>query len=96
MTEYNGFTEKIKREIKERDGGCKRCGYNYSLVIHHIDGDKNNQKKDNLICLCYNCHAKIHSSPRPYIYKNQLKRLVNQTKLLWRKKNQKKMADQRN
>jgi hypothetical protein len=28
--------------------------------IHHIDGDRKNNKKNNLIILCPNCHFAIH------------------------------------
>jgi len=41
---------------------CKRCGSTLKpdLVIHHKDGDRANNKKDNLQILCFNCHRIIH------------------------------------
>lgn len=42
---------------------CKRCGYNEfrsCVDIHHIDEDRNNNDKSNLIPLCCNCHLGLH------------------------------------
>lgn len=42
---------------------CTRCGYNEfqcSVFIHHIDGDRENCKPDNLVPLCANCHRALH------------------------------------
>jgi mannose-6-phosphate isomerase-like protein (cupin superfamily) len=49
---------KVLREtIKARDHfTCCLCGASESLHVHHIDYDKNNNDKDNLITLCQTCH----------------------------------------
>lgn len=40
---------------------CARCGFcEYPCDIHHIDGKKNNNSKNNLISLCPNCHLGYH------------------------------------
>lgn len=45
---------------------CKKCGSNYRLGIHHIDGDNgkmgkiNNTDPKNLIVLCVRCHSSVH------------------------------------
>jgi hypothetical protein len=40
---------------------CELCGFvpqvSAQLEIDHIDGDRNNNHKDNLQTLCCNCHA---------------------------------------
>lgn len=49
----------------ESDNKCSKCGWSevnpYSgkvtLTIDHIDGDATNNKRDNLVVLCYNCHT---------------------------------------
>lgn len=42
---------------------CTRCGYNEftcAVEIHHIDKDRNNNDKSNLIPLCSCCHMAYH------------------------------------
>ncbi len=48
----------------ETDDGCAICGIRGAekLSFHHIDGDKTNNKYDNLIVLCYNCHNQHHQN----------------------------------
>lgn len=41
---------------------CCICGAQLvHLQIHHIDKDPSNNDIDNLIVLCLNCHANVHS-----------------------------------
>lgn len=40
---------------------CNACGSSDELVVHHIDGDRENNRLDNLVPLCPDCHNKIHS-----------------------------------
>lgn len=59
--------KKLRKEVVRKDGACEVCGYSFSpvLQIHHIVpialGGGNS--KDNIACLCPNCHKEIH-----YIY----------------------------
>ena len=41
---------------------CKRCGIEDSrlLAVHHLDENHQNNKVDNLVWLCYNCHFLVH------------------------------------
>jgi hypothetical protein len=41
---------------------CKLCGIKdlRILAAHHIDRNTENNKVDNLIWLCHNCHYLIH------------------------------------
>lgn len=68
---YNvDFTKELKEEIRnylfflKRDNyTCQECNFTeeklgYSLSIHHIDYNKNNNNSNNLISLCKSCHAK--------------------------------------
>jgi len=60
-----GFTKSLKRRVLHRDGHkCRLCGTERItkgwLVIHHIDGSKNNHDLDNLITLCKSCHMRVH------------------------------------
>ncbi|MFH2056078.1 MAG: HNH endonuclease signature motif containing protein [bacterium] len=50
-----------KKLYQEADNRCPFCGVADVAVleIHHIDGDRSNNKIENLIVVCGNCHAKI-------------------------------------
>lgn len=54
---------KRKWIIRDQEGKCKRCGADewlgepLSLEVDHIDGDRNNNSRDNLEALCPNCHS---------------------------------------
>ena len=53
------------RKLMQRekvDEKCVKCGDNDSriLAVHHIDKDRENNKKENLIYLCMNCHFLVH------------------------------------
>lgn len=60
-----GWKVKLRQSIRERDGKCMNCGLSrgvekYDLAVHHIDYDKNNLCKENLIALCNSCHSKTN------------------------------------
>jgi predicted HNH restriction endonuclease len=59
------FTRNLKRRIRKRDNyECQCCGLNvYGSRfghVHHIDGDKQNCKEENLVLICITCHNAIH------------------------------------
>jgi DNA-directed RNA polymerase subunit RPC12/RpoP len=42
---------------------CRRCGYKefpHAVQIHHVDHDRSNNKKSNLMPLCACCHVALH------------------------------------
>ncbi|MEE9379672.1 MAG: hypothetical protein V3V33_16730 [Candidatus Lokiarchaeia archaeon] len=53
-----GFTDKLKKEIKERDNNkCRVCTQKKKpLHVHHFDGNRFNNDPENLITLCVGCH----------------------------------------
>ena len=57
------FERMRNRVIIEQDDKCGRCGIsewlgeNLTLELDHIDGNNKNNKRDNLIALCPNCHS---------------------------------------
>jgi len=59
------WTKKLKNMIKNRDNNeCQLCFNNfniknYILEVHHIDHNKKNCSKKNLITLCKSCHSKV-------------------------------------
>lgn len=62
---------------------CERCGisitnpfdYDY-MHCHHKDGNKINNREDNLECLCIECHSKVDN-----IHKERFSRGANQAQL---------------
>jgi hypothetical protein len=77
--QYNlQFRPKLKQEIRKRDNFiCQCCGLKESdnkrgvkqinLTTHHIDYNKENCKKDNLISVCIGCNSKVNFN-RDYWY----------------------------
>lgn len=61
-TDYGcGFTEKLRKSVRERDGNvCALCG-KLGSQVHHINYDKNNHSPDNLITLCVSCHGRTNA-----------------------------------
>ena len=73
-----GFTTKLKKRIKDRDGGCVVCRKTSRVHVHHIDGDYTNNDEKNLITVCPNLHGIIDTnSKRLSVEKLQLKRDYN-------------------
>ncbi|MBD3286950.1 hypothetical protein GF359_09895 [candidate division WOR-3 bacterium] len=46
--------------IIERGYRCELCGFYRVVQMHHIDGNRQNRHRNNLILLCPNCHAMVH------------------------------------
>lgn len=56
--------ERLKRRIAlEQEHSCNKCKLKkwlderITLELEHIDGDNKNNKRENLECLCPNCHS---------------------------------------
>ncbi len=60
------FNNELKEQIRKRDDyTCQECSYTeeqlkYKLIIHHINYNKKNNKPNNLISLCRNCHSQTN------------------------------------
>jgi len=75
----------VDREIAARaNGRCEYCGRAFSGTLldqrkvrshlHHIDGNRGNNKKSNLILLCPNCHDMAHGGE---ISKSELRNSIS-------------------
>ena len=52
----------IRLKILKRDNYiCQKC-FEYGNEVHHIDYNKDNNKEDNLICLCHRCNCKVNKN----------------------------------
>jgi len=61
---YNRRWKILRLKIVQRDGFvCQYCGYksNKFQIAHHIDGNPNNNKENNLITICQMCNLIEHS-----------------------------------
>ena len=58
------FNNSLRENIKSRDKySCRICNEkDFRFEIHHMDGDRKNNKSINLITLCVKCHHLIHDS----------------------------------
>jgi len=68
---YNkGWTRRLRQEIRQRDNHhCQNpfcISHSTYFQVHHIDYDKENNSKENLILLCGRCHGKTSASNRGY------------------------------
>ncbi|MFH1637709.1 MAG: hypothetical protein ABIB71_04775 [Candidatus Woesearchaeota archaeon] len=55
---YYGISlEKLRRFTKK----CIVCGFSKIVELHHLDGNRKNNYRGNLVGLCPNCHKMIHS-----------------------------------
>lgn len=43
---------------------CEKCSSERKLQTHHIDGDKKNNEKENIMTLCKKCHDTLHARMR--------------------------------
>ena len=62
---HYSWTPELKALIRDRDGGaCKSCGRRGTPKrapdVHHLNGDKQDCRPENLITLCHPCHQRAH------------------------------------
>lgn len=69
----------IARDVKDAAGWrCVRCAAPHGppprvLTVHHLDGDKGNNRWWNLLALCQRCHLTIQAKvipERPYLWEH--------------------------
>lgn len=58
---WKEIAAKVKFEVNNR---CYRCGHphdpkkGYTLTVHHLDGNPQNNSPKNLMALCQRCHLR--------------------------------------
>jgi 5-methylcytosine-specific restriction endonuclease McrA len=56
---------RYREQFSEDELVCARCGYDEfkcAVAIHHIDHNRQNNDKSNLLPLCMNCHMGVHNN----------------------------------
>jgi hypothetical protein len=71
MNDYPENWKEIAQAVKDKARWrCVRCDHrhdvknHYVLTVHHLDGDKSNNKWWNLVALCQRCHLSIQGRVR--------------------------------
>lgn len=58
---HNGYGfAHIHKAILERDGKCRKCSKTQNLIVHHINNNDRDNRYDNLVTLCNDCHLYLH------------------------------------
>jgi len=52
--------------LQEKGEKCSECGATEDIEVHHIDGDRWNNRLENLIPLCHDCHQAVHNGSDGY------------------------------
>jgi 5-methylcytosine-specific restriction endonuclease McrA len=52
--------------LKAKGEQCVECGATEDIEVHHVDGDRLNNRLENLVPLCHGCHVKVHSGDLPH------------------------------
>lgn len=76
LREYNEYVkeeerkrhqEKVDSDNRHKEDKCERCGLSewmgmkIPLELHHKDNNHYNNKLDNLMIVCSNCHMQLHN-----------------------------------
>lgn len=75
------FNNELRKSIRERDHyTCQKCkikekDYKRTLDVHHIDYNKKNSRKDNLITLCNECNNQVNKDRKHW--EEYFKNLIN-------------------
>jgi hypothetical protein len=84
QTYWNRVARKV---MKDTPNKCFYCD-NESVIVHHIDEDISNNKRDNLLKVCHSCHRKVCHKKRTLEIIKKMNR-IRKMKMIRRKKNEK-------
>ncbi|WP_455448229.1 HNH endonuclease signature motif containing protein [Natrinema thermotolerans] len=56
-----GKSDYRERCLKAKGEQCTICDATEDIVVHHVDGDRENNSLGNLEPLCQECHMRIHN-----------------------------------
>lgn len=89
ITFVPSFRDRIKKEKLLGEIKCSECGIEenwngkpLSLELDHIDGNKHNNRRNNLRYLCPNCHSQTHTFRVKNYVKTNSRKWVEEEKLI--------------
>jgi len=60
------WAKRRAKALKQSRHHCQLCGANYDLHVHHNSYDRlGNERDDDLVVLCRNCHSRFHATSPP-------------------------------
>lgn len=76
---YSGGFWHVSRAIRQEVGKCEHCGLEIkqdyqNFHVHHKDGNKDNNVRSNLQCLCMLCHYGVDDHHRMRLLEDKLKK----------------------
>lgn len=75
-------SRKLKARLLAQRASCHRCGWSEEIAVleaHHVDRNRKNNREDNLILLCPNCHSIDHYRARDGQFKSNIGRTPAQS-----------------
>jgi hypothetical protein len=67
-----------RKEILGENPHCYFCNNRDNLEIHHIDANRRNVERKNLIVLCTHCHRRLHTKIYNIIYSRKIRKIINE------------------
>lgn len=58
VMQYHGISLEVWKELTHE---CIICGFDKIVELHHLDRDKKNNQRNNLVGLCPNHHKMLHN-----------------------------------
>ena len=66
LRSYPGISPLMSFLLRTQEGKCKHCGLNFLpdalIEVHHLDGNHDNNRRQNLALLHRHCHDQAHSA----------------------------------
>lgn len=77
------------REVMQKNLEAQQCwcceDVFFNLIVHHIDGNRKNNKQKNLIVLCKRCHALVHHglNKKWFSFRNERNNNLLELRKIW-------------